>query len=175
MAIQINISFGSRSGAKPPHRKRAVVIVAVFLAVSGVAAWQGLAQANERIPAEIRQKVAFPLYYPSELPEGFRVDDKSFSATKDVATYAFDGPDTRLAISVQPKPPGFSFDDFHSKQITGGEPLDTPVGKAIIGTLGDRLVSSIVTDRAWILINAPAKTETSVLERLSQRMQEVKD
>ena len=175
MAIQINISLGSGKRAKAPHRVRALIIVGIFLFVSGVAALQGIARANEKIPTEIRAKVDFPLYYPSEVPPGYRIDEESFTATRDVASYAFDGPDNRVSISVQPKPPGFDFDNFHSKQITGGEPLDTPVGKATIGTLGDRIVSSMVTDRAWILINGPAKTETSVLERLSQRMVEVRD
>lgn len=119
-------------------------------------------------PKEVREKVDFPLYYPSQAPPGWEVTPSSISATPDVVTYeVLKAPKARFLVSIQPYPNDFDYLGFKKKFVETDEFTST-VGTVFMGEVGNSLVVSIRTiEGAWILINTsdaatrPLATELS--------------
>jgi hypothetical protein len=119
--------------------------------------------ASNPVPADIRHKVSFPVYYPeqSQLPAGYSLNQSSFrlaNSQGEAVIYSVSyGNGQELIVSVQKNPSGAELAAFVKNYIPVHRELLTHSGKATIGAIGQQTVASLPTDSgAWVLITAPA-------------------
>lgn len=143
-----------------------IVFVVAIIATGGIIIYRRSNPSNP-LPAAITSQVTFPLYYPAKLPPGFVFDQGSASATPQVVTFSVSHHDgKKLIVSQQPVPPDFDFENFYLNSLFGAKEVITPLGKAVIGQIKDATFASIVTDRTWVIINAPAGLPADQMEQL---------
>jgi len=150
-----------------------LTIVAVLLIAAGGGLWLYLNRYTGPIPADIRAKAHFDLYYPdpAKLPKGYWLDTKSFKYISDGPAVIYSvryGNGQKLVFSVQPKPQGKQIEQFAKTQIPLHLETSTPVGKALIGAIKDRSVNSLPTSgNSWVIVTGPINTDQ---ERLKQTL-----
>jgi len=158
-----------------PSRARRRLLIAltavIALAIAAIGAFMiyRRGQQPDPLPQSVTRQVTFPLYYPTRLPAGFRLEPESASATNQVVTFAISAPEGKqVVISQQPTPSDFDFENFYLNSLFGAKEVITPLGKAVIGQINDDTFASIVTDETWIIINAPAGLPADQMQRLIQ-------
>jgi hypothetical protein len=87
------------------------------------------------------------------------IDEKSFSATDQVATYqvTYDNSKT-LYVSIQARDASIDPENY-----PGDESFSSSIGKAIIIDRPDRTTAAIFAEKSWLLINAPQKIDSEQL------------
>jgi hypothetical protein len=126
---------------------------------------------NDPLPEKIKREANFTLYYPTKVPSGFRFDEVAYDSSTKVVTYDYSTIDgDKIFFSLQPKPRNFNFNDFNKKQISGASQISTPLGTATLGVLQKQTLSSIVTDKTWILIGAGQNVNLQQLEQVTQSL-----
>jgi hypothetical protein len=154
-----------------------MVLMLIAVCLVGVGAFMVVTRLNRHdpLPANIKCQANFPLYYPTKVPAGFRFDEAAYDPETHVVTYDYSTVDgNKVYFSLQPKPAHFNFNDFNKKQISGGSQVSTSIGTATVGVLQKQTVSSLVTDKTWILIGAGGKINISQLTQISQSMAPVR-
>ncbi len=118
-------------------------------------------------PASVRKQASFALYYPTELPAGWDVDQHSIGGNSQAVTYGItSNKSTKFAVSIQAIPADFDFTVFKKKFFSTDE-FTTKIGSALVGEVGNSLVASIRTnDNSWILINTSYQTSRAELTEL---------
>lgn len=157
---------------------RFVAVTVGILVVIVIAVITGLVlhgRSRDPLPADIKQEAGFRLYYPEQVPAGFHFDEAKYDSSAKVVTYDYTNTDgNKIYFSLQPKPANFNFNDFNKKQLSGAHQIDTPSGTATIGILQQETVSSVVTDKSWVLISAGEKVSLDQLEQVSKSLTPVK-
>lgn len=152
-------------------RKLLVPAMALIVVMAGATVFFARDSQHDPIPASIKQKAGFTLYYPKSLPAGFHFDEASYDPSTKVVTYDYaTNGGNKLYFSLQPKPSSFNFDNFNKKQLSGAHQTSTPIGTATIGILQQETVSSVVTDKTWIIISAGEKINLDQLEQVSKSL-----
>lgn len=156
----------------PSFRPVLVVIsTVVVIIIVGIVVFVFQGRAGDPLPAGVKQEANFTLYYPKKLPAGFHFDKAIYDSSTKVVTYDYvTDTGNKLYFSLQPKPEGFNFDEFNKKQLAGAHQTSTPIGMATIGILQQATVSSVVTDKTWILISAGEKISLDQLEQVSKSL-----
>lgn len=130
------------------------------------------------IPQAIRTSFDFPLFYPSKLPEGWRIDDKSFSKGVEVLTYtAITDTNQKVVISIQPQPKAFDFDNFYKETLGKSSQFTATLGQGATGEgEGGYKIGSLTTGDSWILISTTSKDVSAKdLRETITGMKEAKD
>jgi hypothetical protein len=172
-------------GRKPPRELRIkiprfslklVIICVVVICVVGGGIFFALNRSgHDPLPYTVKQQAHFQLYYPTFVPDGFRFDEAAYDPSTKVVTYDYSTINgNRIYFSLQPKPAGFNFDKFNKKQLTGTSQVATPLGTATVGVLQEQTVSSIVTDKTWIIISSGEKVSLDQLQQVSKSLKPVK-
>ena len=118
--------------------------------------------------------VQFPLYYPTQLPSGYRIDPKSVSEPQqDVVLFNLIGPrGEKIYLSEEARPQTFNLGGFYDKFQ---DLKETPVsdGSVAVGRLngGQTEVASRANNKTWVLSNTnaniPLDQLTTMLKSLS--------
>ncbi|HEV2412975.1 MAG TPA: hypothetical protein VGS28_04215 [Candidatus Saccharimonadales bacterium] len=145
--------------------------------VIGVSLWltfldRTSANANP-FTAQVLASVQFPLYYPTNLPTGFRMDPTSVSKPRaDVVIFNLDGPGSqKIYFSEEPKPGKYNIGDFFNS-LTGLKEYGVNGGTVAIGrnAQSDAEIANYVNSQVWVLANtnAPIPTDqmTTMMETL---------
>jgi hypothetical protein len=167
----------TRKSQRPSIWKRwrlTIVLPVVFaLLAIAVIAWlitHNSSQDKNLVPSRIVSQVTYPVYYVASLPGGIRLDRNSFEITDKVILYnLIDGKDT-LYVSQQGNPVNYDFEDFNTKQMESTQAVITPVGRAILGIFNGKFISSIVTDKTWIIVSTPIAYPADKLSKISQSL-----
>lgn len=121
-----------------------------------------------QFPVAVTTQAEFQLFIPSELPEGFIIDQNSFSYDGGALLYTISGPNGRtIIITQQPKPAGMDLKKFNKEKIAKGISLKVPAGEAVIGLLGTNQAASIIGTETWIIISDPAKGNRGVVKKIA--------
>jgi len=112
---------------------------------------------------QLIQNIGFPLYYPTKLPSGFKIELNSIEASSGVAVYVIsDDSGKIISLSLQEQLESLSLDSAVQslKATENTRKLITPVGEAAIGINKEeaRQFISVLTGKTWILINTPENT-----------------
>jgi hypothetical protein len=120
------------------------------------------ANSNNPIPSAVAQSIPFPVYYPSSLPVGFKINPSSISNRGQILTYyyEYDG-GKKLIITEQAKPPNFDFG-----KLSGDQEFTAPLGRAYIVDMDTRTTGSLITDKTWVILNAPNKMGADQLRQI---------
>lgn len=128
------------------------------------------------LPNEIAKQAAFTIYLPKELPGNYEIDKNSFTLSEGVLLFqATDSDGTKIVFSEQPRPNGFSFDDFYSNKLSEAKALNDVPFPSVTGRMDPAkgLVLSVVAHDTWLLANAPAVLSSSDLHIISKSLSAV--
>jgi hypothetical protein len=144
------------SPIKPGRKKLYMALFFVFIGLVGIGAYYYFVMArNNPIPASVQSAVSLPLYYPEKLPEGYVLDDNSYTVSGEIVTFhAVNQQNRKLIFTIQPRPPTFDFPTFYQKGLSGTEQFTTPVGQAAIGKAQTKLIGNLVTEISWVIVSA---------------------
>ena len=108
----------------------------------------------------------FPLYYPTSVPSGYRVDSKSLGTpTAGVVIFDLKGPNgAKLYVSEEARSTTFNLGGFYEK-FGHLQEIGVSDGAIAVGTLnnGQNEVASRANNNTWILANTTAKIPMSQL------------
>lgn len=107
--------------------------------------------------SEIKESVEFPLYYPTSLPEGFKIETDSIKeAENGVVIYAIsNGSGKRVTVSAQKAPENIDINALYSSFDDTYE-LDTSTGKIKVAKTDDNVhIANLIRDDTWLLLNTP--------------------
>lgn len=120
--------------------------------------------ARNPFPPEISQNAPYPLYYPSKLPAGYKVDKLSITVVSQTVTYiAKNSQSKEIYFSVQPKPQQ-QLDDFYSMVLQDKTEILTREGKAFVGTKGQTTQGSLQADQTLVVVTAPGDVPKGGME-----------
>jgi hypothetical protein len=132
--------------------------------------------AKDPVPKIIRENSKLAIYYPdqSKLPDGYTLDEKSFSAGNQAILYTVTyGNGQRISFTLQAKPSSQSLQVFYAKQIPLHTTLHTSNGTATIGALGNQIIASLPTDKnTWILLTAPGGINQNALHQVLRSLKQ---
>lgn len=149
----------------------AIAIGAGFLAVGEI---RKNSARDKLFPADLRSAVSFPLYFPSELPGGFRVDQEPARFGAGVVTFSISyGKDSKLVVSEQKKPSDFDFGKFYKEKFEVRRQTDVTGGQLAIGKLNNQTACSLLTDQTWIIANAPSGINDDMLTDLCEHLRSI--
>lgn len=141
--------------------KRIVFVLVILALLAGVAYgghWYWAAKIRLPIPASIRSAADYPLLYPSKLPDGYKINEGSFSTANGVVIFnATNSSSDKIAFTDQKKPSNFDFDTFYKQSLANSTIFTTTLGQAAIGTANNQLLGSLTTDQSWLLVTATSK------------------
>lgn len=150
-------------------------LVATILILGFVVWKQSQAKLADPFSATTRSSVSIPLYFPTWLPNGYRVDASSITQPQSgtVVLTATNAKHDAIYISEAPVPGG-SFDiktfygNFLNKQTAS-----TPLGEVSSGMVGGntKITSLIVNNKTWIIINTKASSTVDDLVSVTRRLQ----
>lgn len=164
-------SLGSLLSYRLLNVRGAIIgIVALLLCFSVLfVLWRS--QTSNPIPIAVQESVTYPLYYPTELPPGYQIDQFSFQANNQVVLYSLTKQGSpSIAVSIQARPNGFDFDDFNNKQLRGSKAIANDAGDGLVGLYADRILGSLLTDKSWVLVNAPSKVPAKDIEMVMESL-----
>ena len=105
---------------------------------------------------ELAQKVDFPLYYPTKLPDGFKIElDSIKQPVDDVVVYAMsDDNGKRINITLQQQPSSLNLEPLY-EVLTDLEAIDTKYGKVNQGISKEGFaLTNVTTGKTWVIINS---------------------
>jgi len=163
-----------------------LMVTAVVAAITAQGHRQPIAA--DPFSSEQRGAVSFALYYPSQLPGSLHVERSSLGQVQsnivnmrivgrgsdDALTPAStpgSGDSLNISVSQQPVPAGFDMGTF-LRSFGSPKEVKTRVGTATYGIIGNAdgsqsyLASVVTSDKTWILVQAPASTNTADLEAI---------
>lgn len=112
---------------------------------------------------QLIQNIGFPLYYPTKLPAGFKIELNSIEASHGVAVYVISDDSGKIInLSMQEQIESLSLDSAVQslKATKNSRKMITPVGEAVIGINEEegRQFISVLTGKTWILMSTPENT-----------------
>lgn len=127
-------------------------------------------QQTSIVPSSISRRVSFPVFYPDpkKIPNGYKIEEKSFSATKQAVVYAVNyGDGKKVAFTIQPAPSEDNLKMFYTNKLPLHNELTTPVGPGVIGALENQTFASVVAEtNTWVIARAPLDIPQSQLKQL---------
>lgn len=148
-------------------------IVCLVLAGGGAAYWRLFANQTavvDPFTSRILSSMQFPLYYPTELPTGYRIDTKSVNVPQQgVVVFSMIGPKgEKLYMSEEARPSSFDLGGFYNK-FQDRKEVGVSDGAIAVGQLdgGRTEVASRANNKTWILSNTRANIP---LEQLTTMM-----
>lgn len=117
--------------------------------------------AADPFDAKALASVKFPLYYPTQVPHGFRIDPKSVNFPQDgvVVFNLVDDKGRKIYISQEARSSTYNYGGFYNG-IEQGQQFKAHLGQAIVGHLGNgqTTIGSLVTNKTWVITNTKSST-----------------
>jgi hypothetical protein len=157
---------------KPKWKKLVVLIVTTLLLVAMGSAASFLLPRNDSgpLPKEIRESATFPLYYPTEVPTGYVLNQDSMKLVDSKLFYELNKQSSTIYVTQQSAPS--TPPDF--KKLTDSlsfKKIDTDNGEAVTGLNGDSVTAILLTNTTLITANAsdksiPSDTVSSLIKAM---------
>lgn len=153
------------------------VLAIALLCVLAILVLIGLLSSSGPVPKDIRSSVNFTIYYPKQakLPDGYTLNTRSFRlAQPGVLIFSVTyGNGREMIFSEEERPSKQVLDKFDSSAIPLHTELNTPLGKAIIGSYGSgtntsSVVSLPIIRGPWLIITAPSTVNPADLTKVIQ-------
>lgn len=156
--------WGWRRLLSPVFLGISLVVVVVALSIFIIT------RPKEPIPAAIVKQAGFTLFYPSELPDTYKIDPESFDYRDARVSYSLTSPSKpKILVTIQAKPADYDTEYFNQK-LPGRSGLETPNGTAVIGQAGNSKLSSLISDGAWVLISTSSQTPDKAFNQVTKSL-----
>lgn len=156
-----------RRSSKSPLKKKKKLVILASAAIVVLAAGAGLywrlvvwqpAVVNP-FSTGVIAAMKFPLYYPTNLPRGYRIDKKSVTQPSDgVVVFDMIGPKgDKLYMSEEARPTTFDLGGFY-KKFQGLQEIPVSDGTVAVGRVnnGQTEIVSRANNKTWVLSNTSA-------------------
>lgn len=161
--------------AKPKrHRKRLIItivcslvlIVLVCIGVLLLIFKHDSATLQNPVPAKLFDSVDYTVYYPTNLPDGYKIDKQSFSSPQSgvIVFYLINSEGQKIYISQEARPTTFNFGGYYNNFKDKSETV-TDNGTIAVGKInnGSTEIASLATEKTWIIANTASKTPLNQL------------
>lgn len=160
---------------RPPLVTSLIVLVGILVIVAVLLGGKLLLAPSTAVPAEVKNKITFPIYLPKKLPGHYKVKPDSFGVQENsvLVFQAADDTGANIIFTEQQKPNDFNFTGFYNEQFKDAAELDNVPFSSTWGksqTLSDTKLLSIVTDKTWILASTTAPLDEAGLQRIAASM-----
>lgn len=148
--------------------KLIVIITSALLLIAAVAVTLVIVSSRSvavAFPAAVAGKTLFPIYAPSQLPAGYKVDQESFSNDEGVLVFSLSHDSGRsIAVTEQSVPAGFDFTSFYDKQVQNAKKVEGSQFQAVVGQAsrngpGNNQLLSVRTDDTWIMASSQTASQ----------------
>ena len=167
-------SAPKRLGGRLIARKWLFLGIIVGAALVGIAAVTLVR--SQPIPRAFQEQATYPLYYPDGLPKGAEIDRESFRHPPDapeVLLYQLRWSNgINIVISEQARPEGANFQEFEQTKLSAQRAVITPYGKGIVGRGEGKTIGSLITEKTWVLVTAPAAFTYDDMDRILSGLKE---
>lgn len=158
--------------AAPKRALLALPIVAVVI-LTGFLLWSGpisgLLEPKSPFDPELQEKVGMPLYFPSKLPEGFKIETNSINQPEsNVVVYTVsDDTDKQIIISLQRQPKNINLDPLY-ENLSSIKETETKFGKVKVGISEDNIyMANVLTGETWVIITSQSNIlDTDTIETI---------
>lgn len=154
-AVEPNhLAMNAHRPSRRRESKKLLIIVLIVGILGGLATWAYPNYMNKNpFPAHIQNSSKALLLYPSKLPKGFFINQKSMHFDNGKLIYDATKGNTRLVFTTQKTPPTFDYAAFYQQQLKFTRQFKTDLGEAAIGKLDDRYLGSLVIGNTWLLLS----------------------
>lgn len=153
---------------KKNYKKLIIGIVAILILIIGGFGGFYLIRAKNPIPENIRKEANFILYYPNELPGGYKLDKSSVKYDNGVVFYSLTKSSSSLLISEQSVPSNPPDLDH----LMGFNKITTFAGNVALGSVNNQPTAILLTDSTLLTITGTGKNSTK--DTVSQTIQNMK-
>jgi hypothetical protein len=141
-------------------RKLLIILFSLFLLLTLVGSIRTLTTNEVRSASpfsdELKNQFSYPLYYPSRLPEGYKIESRSIYASTDTNKSLMNITNTEggdVVIAQQSQLPGLTYDKL-SRDYTESRQIPSPFGTLKVGITADnKVVADVLTGETWIVIS----------------------
>jgi hypothetical protein len=165
-AEQLGSPLAGKLKTRPPYRRRLRTIVLSGLTVAviagGLTIWRLSIRPSAIVnpfSASIMASVQFPLYYPTTIPPGFRIDRSSIVEPQTgVVIFSIDGAhQEKIYVSEEARSTTVMIGNFY-KQFKNRKEIGLSDGEVAGGYLPStgNLVSSRANNTTWVICNTKA-------------------
>jgi hypothetical protein len=158
------MKYRHTSGKTTLLTRTTFALVALVIIGCAVGYWQH--SHKPALPKILVSSLSFPVYFPKPLPNNLNFSANSASVQANVLTFSLkDNHDKKVLVTQQARP-----NDFDFSRLSGNDEFTTPEGKAYIVDNDLRTTGSLVTDKTWVILNAPGKIDTDTLRQLIKNL-----
>jgi hypothetical protein len=153
-------------------RNKKLALLTIIILVAALVAGLSLVgnKDSSPLPKSARQAVNFPLYYPSHLPEGYKLEKGSAKAENNIVFYSISNNGKKISVSEQAapiNPPDF---EIIQKSNTAFRKINVTGGQAIYGVSQKVPAAIMITNTTMINISGSSNIPLDLIGKLTQSM-----
>jgi hypothetical protein len=118
------------------------------------------------VPAAILDSVSYTVYYPTNLPKGYKIDNKSFSSPQSgvIVFNLVNSKGQKIYISQEARPTTFNFGGYYNGFKDRSEVIVSD-GTIAVGKInnGATEIASLATNKTWIISNTSTEVPLNQL------------
>jgi hypothetical protein len=174
MSVNERNTLDLRPPAPPRRRIRvkpiALALVAVVMAIAAAAFFLIHREDSRKAQFQAAQEVlSLPIYYPSAVPEGFKLDSSSIRAGRQIMQFTLVYADAKLLIvTEQPRP-------ANMEQVVKTKQFDLAIGKAYIADLNGHRSGFVLAPKTLVIVSGTDNPSGDRLERVMRSLSSVQD
>lgn len=149
-----------------PRRMFMLAIIFIVIVMLSIVLWKGpltsFLQPRSPFSEEMRKKTGIPLYYPTKLPAGYKLELNTITQPEtDVVLYAVSNESgQRFNITLQKQPADINLEPLYNT-LTDTKEIGTQFGQVKVGTTTEGIrMANILAGQTWIIISGSTATLT---------------
>lgn len=158
----------TQAGHEPGKKSRKLVVsislAVVILIAAGTSGLLYINSPKSPFPKTVSQAVNFPLYYPSTLPDGYRLKKGSLNVQNNIVFYTLENGGNTISISEQASPQ-------HPLDLTstpGFGEIPSETGQASAGIVNGFPVAIVIAEKTMINMQGSKSVPQDLLAKLTQ-------
>jgi len=121
------------------------------------------------LPADLAKQASFSVYYPASLPDGFSYDKSISTFANNQAYYLLNKGTEHIVVREQ----AWSSDKLDTSSITSPVDLQTPIGKAAIGTNTGQTAAVVLAKTTLINLTSNGSVSTDEMTTLINGLKDI--
>ncbi|MGF7228985.1 MAG: hypothetical protein ACQR33_03260 [Candidatus Saccharibacteria bacterium] len=123
------------------------------------------------IPPTLTSDLTFNLYYPASLPTDYSYKENSANISNGMLFFTLKNATGQITtVSEQAEPT----EQLALSSLVGFNPLQTPIGKGVVGSQGSSTSALVETPQTLITLSGDQGTPTSTLSQIAEKLVKVK-
>jgi hypothetical protein len=152
-----------------------VVLVTILVCLAGgyILLHKSTPKTTIPLPKDLKQTVAFPIYYPTVLPSNYSYDPTKLSTTKDAIIYSLKYTNDRsLVFTEQSKPTAATINSI-IEQMQDSKLVSVTDGEASVGHYGRNTLAVVTTNKTLILVQTTSDIDMEDLKTILKNLKPI--